>query len=498
MASGGQSSSHYSQSTRDDEQQLFAAGVDEANAHDMLESIMLSPLERAASRPETEKHDPGAAEAAEQSMTTTEMSHVASLHSMQLQRPKDTPPAAPDAFAAQLRAAWLHGALVASGGRVPALDAHVRPDCALLQVDALLLPQAPLPAPTWQAAAPPVVGPPFFAATAGAGASLAAAGHYAPVAADGNARAIPLGPLLPPLRPAALLAGLGGVLRFTAPPALLPASAVLRAHLAGKMLSTPGAFDADACAALTAFGCAVDVVTLPPQPPGVEGALLVDAFASPVADFPLTAAPRAALVCADAAIVAEVCAAADAADAADAAGDRGAAVAALETLLPALGRALRPGCDAALLGSVAGEALRRNWAATSARLLPALAATLAEQQAYGVAPQPPPPGTATLLHVAAAHGSAAEVAAVLRCGVAAGDPAATGPHGITPLHLAAARRDVHSVAVLATLRAAKPHAGGAYESARDSWGFTPAELASREPPLPPPPPPPPPPLDDEA
>ena len=485
VASGGQSSSR-SQSTRDDEPPPFAAGLDEASAHEMMESIMLFPLGRSASRPETEKHEPVAE--AEQSMTTTEMSHVASKHSMQVQRPKDTPPAVPDTFTAQLRAAWLHGALVASGGRVPALDAHARPDCALLQVDALLLPQAPLPAPTLQATALPVAGPPFFA-TAGAGASLAAAGHCAPAAAAGDARVIPLGPLLPPLRPAAVLAGAGGALRFTSPPALLPASAVLRAHLAGKMLSTPDAFDADACAALTAFGCAVDVMTLPPQPPGVEGALLVDAFASPVADFPLTAAPRAALVCADAAIVAEVCAAADAADAADAAGDRGAAVAALETLLPALGRALRPGCDAALLGSVAGEALRRNWAATSARLLPALAATLAEQQAYGVAPQPQPPGTATLLHVAAAHGSAAEVAAVLRCGVAAGDPAAVGPHGITPLHLAAARRDVHSVAVLATLRAAKPHAGGAYESARDSWGFTPAELASRAPPLPPPPPP---------
>ena len=476
VASGGQSASP-SHSTCDDEPQPFAATLDEANAYAMLESMLLAPLGRASSKPETEQHDP--VDEPAQSMTTTEMSHVASLHSTQLRQPSDAPPAVPDGFTAQLRAAWLHGALVAAGRRVPALDAYVPPGCGLLQVEALLLPRAPLPAPALQATALPVE-PPF--ASAGAGASLAAAGHCAPTATAGDACAM-LGPLLPPLRPAALLAAEGGALRFTTPPVLLPASAVLRAHLAGKMLSAPDAADA---AALAPLGCEVYVVTLPAQPPGVEGALLVDAFASPVADFPITAAPRAALVCADAAIVTEICATADAADAA---ADSGAAAAALEALLPALGRALRPDCDAALLGRIAGEALRRRWAATAARLLTVLAAAYAEQQSYGIAPQLPPSGAATLLHVAAAHGNAAEVAAVLRCGAAAGALGATGPQGITPMHLAAARRDVHAAAVLATMRAVEPQAGGAYESARDSWGFSPADLATRQPPPPPPPPP---------
>ena len=424
------------------------------------------------------------------------MSQAASLHSMRLKQPVAAPPAPSDAFSAQLRAAWLHGALAAAGGRIPTLDAYVRPGGALPPVDALLLPQAPPPvAAALQATALAAeAGSSFLAATgatASAGAPLAAAGRCAPVSSAWDGLELPPGPVLPPLRPAAVLASAGGALRFTSPPVMLPASAVLCAHLAGKMLCTYGAAGADYSAVPAPRGDgSVDVVTLPPLPPGIEGALLVDALPSAAADFPITTAPRAVLVCADAGVVAELCAAADAADAAAAAGDCGAAVAALEALLPSLGRALRPGCDAALLRGVAGEALRRQWTATAARLLHALAASLAaEQEAFGAAPQSPPAGTATLLHVAAAHSSAAEVAAVLRCGAFAGGPAAIGPNGITPLHLAAGRRDAHGAAVLAALRVLEPRAvDEAFGTARDTWGFTPADLASREAPPPPPPP----------
>jgi len=422
--------------------------------------------------------------AALDALVTAEAGHLAALTSAHLKLPAARPADLPDDFAQQLQAAWLRG-LVAGGG-IRALEAAVRPGCVVLHVDALVAappgaPAASRPASAGVAAralaADAAAGAFFEEGAAGAGATFAAAGCVAPVAASGRERRAKAAPRLPPLRPAAVLAGGrkgSAALGFAAPPQGLPAAAVLRARLAGRMLSAPGgeASSADRSA------LPVGGIALPPLPSGTEGALLVDAFASPDADFPLAAAPRAMLLCAEAAVVAEVNAAAEAADAA-AAADRGAAADALEALLPALGRSLRPGADVARLQSVATEAMRRRWAATSARVLAALATAFAEEgAALGDAPPAPPAGTATLLHAAALHGSAVEIAAVLRCGAAAGAADAAGPRGITPLHVAASRHDTRGAAALAALRSA-PGGATAWSSARDAWGLTPADVASR-------------------
>ena len=417
--------------------------------------------------------------AALDALVTSEACQLAALHAAHLKLPAAAPPALPDAFSAQLQAAWLQGAVAAGG--LAALEAAVRPGCTLLHVDAMLLPGAPKPEGAVSVAnalaADVEVGDFFAGGAPGGGATLATAGRRAAVGGAGREQGCAAAPRLPPLRPAALLATAGGALRFAAKPRGLPAAAVLRARLAGRMLSAPGGTGEDP----SAF--AATALQLPPLPPGIEGALLVDAFASATADFPLATAPRAALVCADAAIVDEVNAAAAAADAAS---DRNASSDALEALLPALGRALRPGAEAALLRGVACEAMRRGWAATSARLLASLAAAVAEEgEVYGAAAVAAPAGVATELHVAALYGSAADVKALLRCGAAAGGAAFAGPRGATALHVAATRRDARGAAALAALRAA-PGAKAAWAAQRDAWGLTPADVAARPAPLAPP------------
>ena len=414
-------------------------------------------------------------------LVTAEAGQLAALTSAHLKLPAASPADVPDDFAQHLQAAWLRG--VMAGGGIRALEAAVRPGCVLLHIDALIAATATSAKPEAAGAAARALatdaeaGPFFREGAAGAGASLSAAGRTALISASARERRAASAPRLPPLRPAAVLAGGrkgGSMLSFAAPLQGLPAAAVLRARLAGRMLS---AADAEPSAA-DRSALAVDSIALPRLPSGTEGALLVDAFASPDADFPLTAAPRAALLCADAAIVAEVNAAADAAEAA-AKTDRGAAADALEALLPSLGRALRPAADVALLQSVATAAMRRGWAATSARVLAALATAFAEEgAALGEAPPAPPAGTATLLHAAALHGGAAEIALVLRCGAAAGAADAAGPRCITPLHVAASRHDARGAAALSALRAA-PGGAAAWSGARDAWGMTPADVASR-------------------
>jgi hypothetical protein len=126
--------------------------------------------------------------------------------------------------------------------------------------------------------------------------------------------------------------------------------------------------------------------------------------------------------------------------------------------------------------------MRRGWTATSARLLSAWGVAVGEEGTAvgGQAPPAPPAGAATLLHAAALHGGAAEVKLLLRFGAAAGAADAAGPHGITPLHIAASRHDARGAAALAALRAA-PGGAAAWSAARDKWGSTPADVASRPP-----------------
>lgn len=417
--------------------------------------------------------------AALDALVTSEACQLAALHAAHLKLPAAAPSALPDAFSAQLQAAWLQGAVAAGG--LAALEAAVRPGCTLLHVDAMLLPGAPKPDSAISVAialaADVEIGDFFAGGAPGGGAIVATAGRCAAVGGAGGELGCAAAPRLPALRPAALLASQGGALRFAATPRGLPASTVLRARLAGRMLSAPDGGGGDQDPSLFASATAL---LLPPLPAGVEGALLVDAFASDMADFPLAPAPRAALVCADAAIVAEVNAAAASADVSS---DRGASADALEALLPALGRALRPGAESALLRGVASETMRRGWTATSQRVLAALAAAVAEEGVvYGAAAVAAPVGAATELHVAALYGSAADVKALLRCGAAAGGAAFAGPRGATPLHLAATRRDARGTAALAALRAA-PGAAAAWSAQRDSWGLTPADVASRPAPV---------------
>ena len=121
---------------------------------------------------------------------------------------------------------------------------------------------------------------------------------------------------------------------------------------------------------------------------------------------------------------------------------------ATERLLCALGAALRPGCAPRVLAVAAAEALRRGWAATSARLLPPLRAALDAGAADAAARA----AARTLLHAAALSGRPALVRLVLslsRDGALGVPHAPCDPRGLTPLHLAASMGDAATADVLA-------------------------------------------------
>ena len=197
---------------------------------------------------------------------------------------------------------------------------------------------------------------------------------------------------------------------------------------------------------------------------------------------PRPAAPRPVLLTRDAAIAAEVAAAAAALPA-----DAAAARAALEAAVVALGHALRPECATPLLACAAIEALHRGWAAAARRLVPSLAERVegvaesgggstmspgagrhssSSSQAASAPPAPyddvadddddvAAPHGVTLLHAAAASGRAELATLVLRCGGPErrfGAAATPGPRGATPLHLAC-RADGAAVAELLTAAA---------------------------------------------
>ena len=233
---------------------------------------------------------------------------------------------------------------------------------------------------------------------------------------------------------------------------------------------------------------------------------------------PRPAAPRPVLLTRDAAIAAEVAAAAAALPA-----DAAAARAALEAAVVALGHALRPECATPLLARAAIEALHRGWAAAARRLVPCLAERLegvaesgggsastpgaggrssSSSQGASAPPSAPydeggdddvaAPHGVTLLHAAAASGNAELAALVLRYGPERrfGAAATPGPGGATPLHLAC-RADSAAVAELLTAAAG----GGddddsdatvddaasavlAWFTAHDDAGSTPSRMAA--------------------
>jgi len=313
---------------------------------------------------------------------------------------------------------------------------------------------------------------------------------------------------LPPLQPLALLSTAAGELR----------------------LAPGGAGGAEAPQALPRLVCRLHGRYVPLQArghvacvpaTGAEGVALLDLAPAESGDGdgdvdarPCPASPRPVLLTRDAAIAAEVAAAA-AALPADAAAARGA----LEAAVLALGHALRPGCATPLLARAAIEALHRGWAAAARRLVPGRAGRLTgaeESGGSGVGHSPPsapsraasaaqaPPGDdgayddvaapygVTLLHAAAASGSAELAALVLRCGGPErrfGAAATPGPDGATPLHLACSA-DGAAVAELLTAAAGgdddtdlasaddAAEAVLAWFTAHDDAGRTPSRMAA--------------------
>jgi hypothetical protein len=229
-------------------------------------------------------------------------------------------------------------------------------------------------------------------------------------------------PTLPPLRPAAQLSTCHGALRSDAPAAV---SGQLRARLHGQLLcGMPGA----------RAGAPLEL-TLPPT--HAAGCLLLDL--EPPA---LHAPPRAALLCADAAICAEVCAL----DGRGADALLAATGESRDDVLYCLGAALRRGASRRVVLAAAAGALCRGWAATAARLLAELPHAAPDVEAGalddaedgdtddgdGIAPGPaaaaPPAavsgtaaeGDTTLLHVAVSCGSPRMVQLVLNAATAGG------------------------------------------------------------------------------
>jgi hypothetical protein len=347
----------------------------------------------------------------------------------------------------------------ATSAAPPALCGVIQPGCTLLTVDALV--------PSSCAAARGAGGAGASGAGAGAAHALAAcllsgadapfwraqafdvrvAGQTGGVAVQrgGALRALPDAArsagadmaALPLLRPAALLSTRRGALRSDAPAAT---SGPLRVRLHGQLLRDLP--DAIAGARLS--------LTLPPT--HADGCLLLDIDAGADADAdadadahpPAGAAapPRAALLCADAAIVAEVCTL----DGRGADALLAATSESRDDVLYGLGAALRRGARRHVIAAAAAGAMRRGWAATAARLLAALLDAAEDSEAddddpdvdaddIDIAPVPaaPParrapadaiaaaaPGDATLLHVAVASGRPRMVQLVLNAAAAAG------------------------------------------------------------------------------
>jgi hypothetical protein len=180
-------------------------------------------------------------------------------------------------------------------------------------------------------------------------------------------------------------------------------------------------------------------IALPPS--GEEGVLLV---ARALADA--ATPPRPVLLVRDAAIAAELAASMPG----------GAANAADDAALAAVGAALRPGAQPAVLRAAAAEALRHGWAATSARLLPALRTALtsrSEAQAADKDADEAIRRQALLSLAVCGLAPGRTVPTVLReggpaCVFGAPERPAPGAAEATPLHLAAMLADGTAAAAL--------------------------------------------------
>ena len=248
----------------------------------------------------------------------------------------------------------------------------IRPGCVLLTFDALVAAPA---ACADAAAAAAALRRAFAAAEAHArGATVLCRGGAAALLADAPLPAAPPPPRAPRLRPAAALLPGNDVAAPLVPFELLDAEpgCTLHARLAGQALrceAVPGGTRARTSLRVRHVTAASATLA--------EGAALFElqrddggASASPPAAghsaaCPALSPPRAALLCGDAAVVAEVNAAADTAQrAGDAAAD-----AALQRVILVLGAALRPDAPCRVLVAAASACVWLRWDASLRRLL---------------------------------------------------------------------------------------------------------------------------------
>ena len=376
--------------------------------------------------------------------------------------PLSLPPGLPAAFTSAF-----------ATGMPMALSAAIRPGCVLLSIDALLAAEG---ASTGDVgadvalarllSAPGAAGDFFRAQPA---MSVHAPGKSCEVSAIGMHASSPA-VRLPPLAPLAALCGTtvmlalataGGEARF--------GPLHCRLHGRSVALAARSRVPAGALAVL--------------EPCAEEGCALLEAAPSDAASAAeRAAAPRPLLLCSDAAVVAEVCAAAITA------GDDAGAREAVERVVCVLGAALRPGASASVLAAACAAAATLGWTATLARLLPSLRAAAEAEAPLGdtsaVAAACTRGGLA-LLHRAAAAGNKATCLALLAAGGTGcifGAPDSVGLGGVTPLHLAAALPDGGELAsaLLAPSGCGAERAGDmlwAWFRAVDAGGRTPAHMS---------------------
>ena len=346
-----------------------------------------------------------------------------------------TPGQLPSTLAPILRMVWCNDLAFS-------LESTPEPGCTLLHLDGLLPPDAP-PAPDAATLARALRASSLRSWLAGRIMRVQCGGAAEPAVSSQPP------PRLPRLRPAALLCTAPGELRASQPAQPLPPDAVMCGRLHGQNIAQLR------CTALPDGSLRL---RLPAT--GAEGAARLWL----AAEGGTGSASRVVLLTADAAVAAEVAAALDAED--------GAHEEEHERLICALGAALRPGCPARVVAAAAHASLRRGWAATSARLLPALLTALVGADADGLA------AARTLLHAAALSGDVQLVRLTLQHGSsnnAFGAPETADERGIMPMHLAAAAGDG---AVIKELAMATPSALLAFFYVRSHDGkLTPADVA---------------------
>jgi hypothetical protein len=356
-----------------------------------------------------------------------------------------TPGQLPAALAPALASAGCHDMALC-------LEATPRPGCMLLHLDALVAADAPA-APSAARLRSAVVAGPLRAWLAGRRLGVRCAGGAEAGGAGEEAAAAPAA--LPRLRPAALLSTAPGELRCAAPTLPLPADVALHCRVHGQCVTAELR-----CTATAAAGAAAGGLRLTLPPIGADGAARLWLAAEGGAG----GASRPVLLTTHADVAAELAPALDGvADEAE-----------REGLTCVLGAALRPGCPARVVAAAAHAALRAGWAATSARLLPVLAAALAAAACDAEARA----AATTLLHSAALSCSAHLVRLTLHHGGRGhcfGAPHAADERGVTPMHLAAAAAGGGAAAL--ALAAASPAATVAWFAACDASGATPADVA---------------------